>query len=570
MEIFIKDSSQSNIVQDRILPLFAPLVASSNTEVSKAAIKAIVETAPLICSEEKGQGLFFVILTAVHDDSNEELRTAAIELLGETAESFGANLCESFIAPDIESLVDSESVKLRKATALILPKVAKVMRRESFIQRLAPVYIKFCNDTIWSIRKAALEGLSDILKLSNPVLKAEVVEVMKKGLKDKSRWVKLTAQQQLGPFIIEFGKDVDDEILQAYLKLSASDSESENKSSCAFYLPGVLLTLGAEAWSTLQPTFNQMCIDEQVKVRKSLAASMHELGRILGPAKAESDLARPYESFMKDRDANVRLTALLNLNNFLETLSVASRELFLNELNFMIKQSENWRLREVVARQIPKLANLFSLDATFNDLLPMAMSVSLDKVGAVRRSGAPGLGLILVRLHFENEEWGLQLVEKLKDLANSKSYFDRQTFVQGCSLVTTSPVFTTLLADSFSKLSDDPVANVRLCVAQVIKSAVESAPTEYWIKLARKLKVDSDDDVKYSAGGNYDSSRGLQKDLKATVIKPTLEPLLKRPSKDAAIEAEEISFICSKPVLIQFLRDPSELENEYPLARLEV
>mmetsp|Transcript_13040 Transcript_13040/g.24294 ORF Transcript_13040/g.24294 Transcript_13040/m.24294 type:complete len:445 (-) Transcript_13040:1672-3006(-) len=444
------------------------------------------------------------------------------------------------------------------------------MRRESFISRLAPVYLKFCNDSIWSIRKAAIEGLSEILKVSSESLKTELIEVMKKGLKDKSRWVKLTAQQQLGPFIVELGKGVEDEILQAYLKLSASDSESELKSSCAFYFPGVLVTLGAEAWTTLQPTFNQMCLDEQIKVRKSLAASMHELGRILGSSQAELDLTRAFESFMKDRDASVRLTALLNLGNFLETISVASRELFLNDLNYFVKQTDNWRLREVVARQMTKLATLFSLEATYSVLLPLAMSVALDKVGAVRRSGAPGLGPILARLHFEKEEWGVELGSQLKELAESQSYFERQTFVQGCSLVTTSPVFTSILSENFAKLADDPVTNVRLCVAQVVKSTLEVSPSDYWTKLAKKLKVDSDEDVKYNAGGKYDASRGLKKDLRVAVAKPTLEPLLKKPVKEATDEVEEISFICNKYAQIRFLREHVELEDEYPLAKLEI
>jgi serine/threonine-protein phosphatase 4 regulatory subunit 1 len=294
----MKTQAHADVVANKVLPLFAPLIASSNADISKAAVGSIIETAPLISADDAGQRLFFVILSAVHDDSNEDLRVLAIELLGETVESFGASLCESFIAPDIESLVDSESIKLRKAIAQITPKVAKVMRRETFVRRLAPVYLKLCSDVVWSVRKAAIEGLTQVYKYSDPEVRTALVEVMKTSLKDKSRWVKLTAQQQLGSFVIEAGKSVDEEVLQAYLKLSASDSDQELKVSCAFYFPGVLLTLGAEYWPVLQPTFNQLCFDDQIKVRKSLAASIHEVGRVLGQEQADVDLTRAFDSFV--------------------------------------------------------------------------------------------------------------------------------------------------------------------------------------------------------------------------------------------------------------------------------
>jgi serine/threonine-protein phosphatase 4 regulatory subunit 1 len=551
---------RSSIVADQVIPLFIPLISSSVGDVSKAAIRSIIETAPLISAEDSGQKLFFVILTAVHDDSNEDLRVAAIELLGETAGSFGANLCESFIAPDIESLVDSESLKLRKASAKILPKVAQVMRSEAFTRRLAPVFIKFCNDGVWSVRKNAIEGLTEIYKHCTPDFRPELVEIFKKTLEDKSRWVKLTASQQLGPFIIEAGTPVDDKVLRAYLKLSASDAESELKSSCAFYFSGVLLTLGVEAWPTLQPTFNQMCVDQQIQVRKSIAASVHEVGRIIGPERSESDLKRAFDSFINDRDASVKQIALMNLSSFIETVSVSSRATYLHDLGLFVLEV-SWRTRDAIARQLPKLATLFDLESTFSSLLPMAFKLSRDCFAAVRTSAAPALGLILARLHAENEEWGLQAAAQMQELALSRSSMDRQAFVLGCSLVTSDPVFQTVLADSFARLVNDPVSNVRLCAAQVVESVV--SPGDYWTRLAHQLRLDSDEDVKYAAGGRYDTARGLQNELSSEHSKPTLAPLRRRPSTLPCDDEEEIKFEESGAVHMQFIGDFLELEEEY-------
>jgi serine/threonine-protein phosphatase 4 regulatory subunit 1 len=578
LEVLQKDRAQAGVMWDNILPLFAPLMANPNGEVARAAMKSIVDSAPLICSDDKGQKLFFVILSAVHDDSNEDLRVASIELLGDTVASFGGNLCESFIAPDIESLVDSDSLKLRKVTAQIIPKVAQVMPVDSFTRRLAPVFLKLCNDTVWSVRKAAIEGLVMVFKASDPGVRAQLTDVLKKCLVDKSRWVKLTAQQQLGPFIIQAGKSVDVEVVQAYLKLSDSETEQELRSSCAYYFPGVLLTLEVEAWPVLQPTFNQMCFDELLKVRKSLAASINEVGLVIGPERAEVDLVRAFDSLLKDRDQTVKLTALMNFSRFLETVPIATRDLHINELGSFVKQKDNWRLREVVARQMPKLATLFSIETTYSSLLDLAALLVKDSVGAVRLAAAPALGSLLTRLYLEKEEWGLQYAEQLKELAQSKTYHDRQVFTLGCSLVATSPVFSALLAESFARLAWDPVSNVRVSAAQIVKAAVLSSPTTYWKRLSQQLQLDSDDDVKYSAGRQYDAARGLRTESTQAPDNPTLAPLLRRPCQAPSAADEVTTFVMSADDLqtgelegrsavvpaVSFVCDFVELEEEYP------
>lgn len=52
---------------------------------------------------------------------------------------------------------------------------------------------------------------------------------------------------------------------------------------CSFNFPAVLLTLGPSAWTSLKAIHEKLVRDSRVKVRKTLAYSLFELAKILGP-----------------------------------------------------------------------------------------------------------------------------------------------------------------------------------------------------------------------------------------------------------------------------------------------
>ena len=56
---------------------------------------------------------------------------------------------------------------------------------------------------------------------------------------------------------------------------------------CAFNFPAVLLTLGKQSWPELKDIYKTLAIDHRIKVRKTLAYSLFEIAKILGPELAE-------------------------------------------------------------------------------------------------------------------------------------------------------------------------------------------------------------------------------------------------------------------------------------------
>ena len=87
----------------------------------------------------------------------------------------------------------------------------------------------------------------------------------------------------------------------------------------------MLLTLGSTAWVQLKPLHEKLVRDSRLKVRKTLAYSLFELAKILGPEMTESELLPVLQflylyvlfHFMKDVD-QVREGVMVSLPDLME------------------------------------------------------------------------------------------------------------------------------------------------------------------------------------------------------------------------------------------------------------
>jgi hypothetical protein len=65
-----------------------------------------------------------------------------------------------------------------------------------------------------------------------------------------------------------------------------------------------------------------------VRVRKTIAASIYEVARIIGCERTEEDLMKIYERILKD-ELVVKKEAIQNVSRFVRVLTPESREVFL-------------------------------------------------------------------------------------------------------------------------------------------------------------------------------------------------------------------------------------------------
>jgi serine/threonine-protein phosphatase 4 regulatory subunit 1 len=91
---------------------------------------------------------------------------------------------------------------------------------------------------------------------------------------------------------------------------------------CAFNMPAVALTLGKERWPALRELYGRLQRNRAVLVRRTLAASVGELARIVGPLFTRADLVGTWwDALHCEEDGDVRLKAVESTALLMEVLA---------------------------------------------------------------------------------------------------------------------------------------------------------------------------------------------------------------------------------------------------------
>jgi len=259
-------------------------------------------------------------------------------------------------------------------------------------------------------------------------------------------------------------------------RLGTEPSDSDLAAYCAFSFPAVALKLGRARWPELRGLFGALARDAQRKVRKPLAAALHELARILGPDLAEAELLPAFDFFLRDVE-EVRVGVVRHVAVLLAALAPSTRESYLPILDEALTGAGrlNWRFRHLLAAQLPLLSQIFSPAATYSVVAPFALRLLSDEVAIVREEAAAGIAPLLNRLaapdHAALQE---NLVGRLLKLSGAACYRDRLQFLRLCGYLgnaTTGVAPATFRASFLGPmlgLSRDPVRNVRRMLADLL------------------------------------------------------------------------------------------------------
>jgi hypothetical protein len=171
--------------------------------------------------------------------------------------------------------------------------------------------------------------------------------------------------------------------------------ETERAIICAYNFPAVVLTVGAAYWdSHLKETYLSLTKDYQIKVRRTFAYSLHEIARIIGPERTESDLVQIFALYLMDLD-DVKQGVLEHLAEFLGTLAVSSRNEYIPILTEVWDGvMTNWRLRDILAAQLRDIALLFDAARVVEHVLPLAIRACNDEFAAVRETGVEAVSVL--------------------------------------------------------------------------------------------------------------------------------------------------------------------------------
>ncbi|RHY11173.1 hypothetical protein DYB28_000016 [Aphanomyces astaci] len=444
------------LVLDKMVPLLNRLVTDVQAEVRHIATDSVVLVAGVIKPEDQGQHILTLVLPLAHEDGDEQMRITA------------------FCVPEFISLAGDPVFRVRKAIALNCVQVCTIAG-----PAVTEAFLRLAKDDIWGVRKACAESLSDFaMTLSGPTRARVLAPLFSTFATDQSKWVRIAAYQQLGPLIATLSRDgVSDVLVTAFTNMATKPStlllggaEADIKFHCAYNYPAVAATVG--------PTLY--------------------MAKLLGPDLTDAHLVPAFAYFLDDID-DVKLGSITHFGEFLARVPPSSRARFLPELakftalppKFKLK----WRIRAVVAEQLPAFCTVFETSATFDTVAPLVFALSQDDVACVRDASIAAMPSLFASVK-DSAEWTDALTSQLLDLQTSPSYLTRQTFLRitrAFLLAGHVDVFDARLRAPFVHLAAmDLVLNVRLLAARILVdvAAVYDAPAEVVAALGKETDAD--------------------------------------------------------------------------------
>lgn len=173
-------------------------------------------------------------------------------------------------------------------------------------------------------------------------------------------------------------------------------SEPTRPLVCAFNIPAVALTLGRNRWTELRELYKKLTGDQSVKVRRTLAASLGELAKIIGPEHARNDLIDVWWTSVRSEESEVRLKAVEHVEVFITALAREDRAVVVSRLEqeFVGGGMKGWRERVEVAHT---LGPLIEIEGTGEDAMRRLLMAALeDRVAAIREAAIASVSIAII------------------------------------------------------------------------------------------------------------------------------------------------------------------------------
>ncbi|KAJ7489817.1 armadillo-type protein [Mycena galericulata] len=462
---------------------------------------------------------------------------------------------------------------VRREASYALGALAKVVPDEVVVCSLIPLFDKLRRDSQWHVRHSALFALPAILSRLTPTQRRTLaLDTILSLSIDEAQPVRSGALESLGEVLFTFHEDVDgppEELVQFFLgrredrrvrdgqqaaqdryqvlsslfgrptlerSTSATDSpltsfytDPARPLICAFNYPAVAVTLGRARWGELREAYLEIAENREVAVRRSLAASLGELAKIIGEENTERDLLGVWWDAVRSDEEEVREKVLECVDVFVATLGKESRIAVVTGLLTVWQEGvfRGWRERKGVAKALTGLARSVGreIPSVLRGLLRKALE---DGVAAVREAAISALPR-LWSLFADQEAILTELRTDIQALSQSEIYRQRMTFV-AClqALITSGPdgkLFILAEDDLWSAVSylaDDSVVGVRIGIARLARVASEQYQSShqpgFLLDLIRHLSLDSSHDVRSYVRDFLNTSPGPSSEATSTEV----------------------------------------------------
>ncbi|CCU98390.1 unnamed protein product [Malassezia sympodialis ATCC 42132] len=440
---------------------------------------------------------------ASFDEESAQGRMMSVNLLAAiTVEGgFSSQQLVERVVPQITSWPLDPAFYVRKEVAAAIGIIGKALASgvsESFDLsktdaplRLLEAINRVLLDHVWQVRQAACYSLPGVFATqpADEVRRKNLVIIMQALKQDVSPNVQLAAFEMIGEIIYLFHgeeKGVPEELVRLFMGQPMHGAEASNADEMlnnldyalivAFNFPAVILTMGADHWPLLRELYLRLTNHVYDNIRNSLAASLHEIARLIGSEASCIDLLPVAQRFLQDPCVDVTATLLEHFDQFLLMLpaSIAKEQLRQIPSLWMTSFTQDWRLRQTMASHIPSLVPELLLVDEDGSLVTLLLLALNDSVNALREIGIAAVPSMYATFQAHDETIADGFLSMLTDLARAPAYRQRVTFVQ---------ILVKLLGENLRKdrleelifpilleLATDRVLDVRLALSRLVQS----------------------------------------------------------------------------------------------------
>lgn len=219
---------------------------------------------------------------------------------------------------------------------------------------------------------------------------------------DSQKFVRVAALEVFGPFISHLEKDelksnyfdfFKNTLEEYYFNVKEFGLEHQSnfyssiKYYCAYNFPAVIYCYGKQNWSQLKKVYTALANDTDIKVRKCIISSFHEIVKLLDVEDVENDLLHIYDRYLNCIDEEIRNMALKKLPVFLKFLNSEYRLKYRNyfqlyNLDPIINNVKKmkWRNKIEIIENYENYYDVYGNDIIIEKIVPLIFYYCKDEV----------------------------------------------------------------------------------------------------------------------------------------------------------------------------------------------
>ena len=446
-------------------------------------VKLISELAE-VYGKEFTENYLLSQLTYFVDDKSENVRKEVVLSLPNICEVVSFEIINTKIYELIKKLlhVMNPSWLIRKVIGDVLSKIIKIFKykstkiennnqninqknnsnnitQETSIKKFISLIELLTKDKEKYVRYNILEKIGYIIEpLDKEELSIELLKFYEKSAKEyyTNKKKKLPTGVAIGINMMKKkSQDLDDTNFIFNSLKDRNDIEIEeikkklNDENIGYYLaynfPAILYCYGSEYWPKLKPIYIDFCFETDMKIRKSIISSFHEVSKIIGQKITENELLPIYDTFLGSTNKAEKNLAVRHLpkilllvdkekkKKYFKYLEIAS--IFIDNIGSKVRNFNfiNWKNKLDVIEGILCYYNLYDNDIIYNSIFPQCITFCLDDIYKVRKTSSKVLATLIEYLYNINYKKE-QLFKIIESFAMHQKFQQRIIFVKMCKI----------------------------------------------------------------------------------------------------------------------------------------